>query len=410
MSSIWDLPNFQPYAARFRERQSELSRRAGYYDGSVYSALLNSLARYGPRVTGNIKPLFLPLSRAVDVDAGVVPGGWALDDDAPEAWGKGLDQLFRDSQWATQGVLLVHYGAVYGVSVLKVADVRAQNKVVLSPVDPCCVITLNDSVYGTSPDLAICVERRVDTKGSYEYAEVVTRESVSTYRDGALTGFDGRPAEYPNELQFVPFVEVRHIETGNWLGEATYQKVMPLLDQLNTMATHLSDIVRKHSDPQWVGQGMEPAELTHSSGNMWFIPQGADVKALVPQIDVAGVLAFIKTIEEQVHQGLPELAFDQLRAKENIATATVELQLAEMSIKIRRIRPNYDAGLSRACQMAGAAAIAMGLPTVAPLADPAFSFDPNRPIIPLDQKSELELEKLALEVDMLRKQAEVSYP
>jgi len=257
--------------------------------------------------------------------------------------------------------------------------------------------------YDNTPDMSIMIEKREDTDGkTFEYAEVITPSSIRTFKDGMPHGFDGRDPEYTNELKFVPFVEIRHIETGKPFGECTFQKAIRLLDSVNRMASDLKKIIDKNSDPQWAIMGAEPSELNHSSDNVWFLPADAKVQILVPQIDIEGVLAFIKEIAVNVEKALPEKAFDDLRRKDQIATATLELQLMELVLKIKRTRPNYDKGLKLALQMAGKAAKTMSLPEIAVLDDEELRFDDERPILPIDEEGQIKLEIARLELEQLR--------
>lgn len=396
--TIFKLDEFKPLERAWNERLKELALRASYYDGSIYTHIKN-LPMFGPRLYKGIKPLYLPLSRAVDIDAGIIPGGWELEEEAPEAWSMAMGTLFDWSDWDIYGVLYVHYGAEYGVSGLKISDLREAGRVILRPVDPQTFMLVYPGQYASRPSMALVIERRYDAGGDFEYAEVVEPGLVRTFRNGTLWGFDGRPAEYPSELDFVPFVEVRHIETGGALGECTFQKAIPLLNEVNELASYLADIIRKHAEAQWAIIGAEPSDLVKSGDNVWFIPQGGDAKALVAAVDIAGVLAFVQEIRDQVFGSLPELAFDELKSKTQIATATLELQLAELVIKIRRCRPNYDHGLADGMRLAGRAAATMGLGEVSVLDDEALRLDPERPILPLDPLTEIELEmqKMALE-------------
>ena len=398
--SIFDLEEFKPYQAAWMARQGELQARAAYYDGSIYSGAAKSLGWLFPRIGKAIKPLYLPLARAVDVDAGIIPGGWAFTEDAPEAWALARNQVWAWSGWNTSGVLYVHYGAVYGVSGLKVADLRDQKRVVVVPVNPTCFMLLASNSYDPTPTLGLWIETRTDMDSStYEYAEVITPTTVRTFKAGKLFGYDARQPEYQNPLEFVPFVEVQHIAIGDELGDCTYQKAIPLLDEVNSLASQLAEIIRKNSDPQWAVSGAVGDELEHSSDNVWFLPAGADVNILVPGIDVAGILEFVREIRDQVFGALPELAFDELRKKDEIATATLELQLMELVLKVRRCRPNYDDGLIRALRMAGRAARSMELPDVVALDDESLTFDNERHVLPLDPKTELELELLRLQIE-----------
>ena len=394
--TIFDLPEFKPYARRWRERSALFALRKSYYDGSVYRQTATNLGWLAPRLYGGIKPLFLPLARAVDVDAGIVPGGWAWDDDTPDPVKAARDMVFDWSDWATDGVLFVHYGAVFGVAGLKVVDLRSMGRVLVVPVSPEMYMLIEGGQYDNTPRLALWVEFREGDNGPVEYAEAIEADRVRTYIDGEPLGVDGREAEYPNELGFVPFVECYHMRTGAKQGEPTFEKAIPLLDEVNGMATYLADIIKKHAEPQWAIFGAEPSDLTHSGDNVWFIPGPGDAKILVPSIDIDGVLKFIQVIGENVRGALPELAFDELRAKDQVATATIELQLLELVLKIKRVRPNYDDALITALQMAGKAGASMGLREIAVLDDEMLALDNDRPILPVNRLDQIRLAEAEL--------------
>jgi len=403
VKSIFEVNEFKQHKKTWSDRQNILGKRAGYYDGTVYEKARELLGWLAPRLYSGIKPLYLPLSRAVDVDAGIIPGGWLLplDDPKSELWQQAINTIFDWSCWDTEGVLYVHYGAQYGVSGLRIVDERESGVVIIEPTDPLKFLLIGSSIYDTEPDMAIWIEKMDDGK-EFEYAEVTTPELIRTFKNGTPFGFDGRDPEYKNELGFVPYVEVRHYETGKRYGEATFQKAMPLLDEVNQMASYLADIIAKNADVQWFLTGVEPSELEHGGSTAWFAPAGAEAKPLVPGIDIDGVLAFIKEIASNVKESLPELAFDDLRSKTQIATATLELQLMELVLKVKRTRPNYDRGLIAALKMAGKAGVSMSIPELGILVDDELRFDDKRNVLPQDEKAQIELDMMKLELDQMR--------
>jgi len=410
VGSIWELPEYKQYLSMFRAKAEKLMRRRRYYDGTVYNDTNEMLGWLRYRVGKEIKPLFLPLSRAVDIDAGIVPGGWRMlgeDEGDNQPWVDARDVLFSWSEWGTDGVLFVHYGAQYGMSGLKVSDLRERvdgGRVVMKPVDPTNYILIGEGPMG-GPAMAIWVETKMEGGEEHEYAEVITPDWIYTYWDGEPSGIgwvneEGETEEgWPNELGFVPFVEVHHIKTGEPYGEATFEKAMPLLDEVNAMASDLSKIIKDHNEPQWAVIGAEPSDLEHSGENVWFIPEGGDVKVLLPPIDIPGVLDFIREIKDGVKEAMPELSFDELRSKDQIAAETLGLQLIELVLKVKRIRPNYDDGLVRALRMAGLAGLSMGLSEIVALDDDMLAMDANREVLPLDQMTRIRLEQAQLMLD-----------
>ncbi len=393
MNSIFSLEQFKPFAKQWEERQAELITRAGYYDGSAYRKARDQFWTLGAQVNGKIRPLFLPFARAVDVDAGIIAGGWEFPDDDPkyQVWEDARDALFDNSDWDVNGVLFVHYGAMYGVSGLRVSDFPT---VTVTPADPTRFMLVYNGVYSKSPAMCFWVEKRTDESGKeYEYAEVITDTTISTYKDGLLFGYDGREPIYENTIGKVPVFECVHINDGTPLGECTYQKAIVLLNELNDMASRLLDIIKRHADPQTVITGAEPSDLQRGSDVAWFLPSGADAKFVASSVDIAGVLSFIQEIKIGVHDALPELSFDELRKAGQVATATLELQLMELVIKIKRCRPNYDRALVYAMQLAGAAAGRVGDGAIAPLNDPELILDSDRSILPESEMDEALLEK-----------------
>ena len=406
IKSIFDLPEFKPYKKAWRNRLDTLTKRASYYDGSIYDSARNSLGWLAPRIFKNIKPLYLPLARAVDIDAGIIPGGWALpaDDPKTKAWQKAIDTVFDWSSWDTDGVLYIHYGAEMGLTGLKISDQRDDGRVLVQPVDPTLFMPIGMRMYDNSPDICLYIEKREDQDGkTFEYAEVIKPKTIRTFKDGVPYGFDDRKEQYENMLGFVPYVEVRHVETGQPYGEATFQKSIALLDEVNQLASQLAMIISQHSTPQWAVSGAEPSDLTHGSENVWFLPEGATVNILVPQIDIEGVLSFIQEIAKGVKESLPELSFDDLKSRDQVATRTIELQLMELVLKIKRVRPNYDRGLVSALKMAGKAAKTMGgLGEVAALDDEELILDATRAILPQDELDMIQLETARLELEQLQ--------
>ncbi|MGE5138302.1 MAG: phage portal protein [Rudaea sp.] len=417
--SIWEREEFKPYAGAWAARQQALARREAYYDGSVYSGALNGLRWLRPRASAEIRPLYLPLARAVNVDAGIIPGEWTLDGRIKnrEQMEAARDLVLNRSGWAEDGVLYVHYGSLYGLTGLRVSDLRDARKVMLSPVNPRSFMLLGGGMYDRTPLMAIICEQRTVVAGgeqvqgrdraTFEYSEVITPDRVRTFADGQPQGFDGRPAEYPNLLGLVPFVEVKHINTGAAVGDCAFEKVIPLLDQVNRLASELADVIHRYKDPQYIVNGGEATELVRGGENVWFLPEGAKVQILVADVDIPGVLEFIRESRSQVEAGLVQLAFDQVMGRRQaIAAETVKLQLMELVLYVRRTRPNYDVGLAKALRMAGRAAKSMLGPgfagesrNVPPRADARtpsddlglvalldsddLAFDNERPVLPM---------------------------
>lgn len=400
MKSIFDRDEFVQYRPQWLRRQRVLEERASYYDGSVYTRMRNTMQVLGPKISGSIKPMFMPLSRAVDIDAGLLGLDWSFSQDEPRfrQWTEARDLLFDMSDWDVNGVLLVHYGAQYGLSGLRIADLRDKGYITITPVPPTKYIPLySDNVYDKQPSAVIWCEQ-IDGGGEvYEYAEYITPETIRTFRDGEPYGYAGNDAEYPNSIGALPIFECYHINDGTEYGASTYERAMPLINEVNNMATHLADIIRRNAEPQAVIIGADPSELTRSGDVMWYLPSGASAEFLAPSIDVAGVLDFIREVREGVKEMLPELAWDEIRKNGQVASLTLEIQLQELVIKMRRIRPNYDRVLTYVMQLCGKL-----LPSLSALDDDELVLDTDRPVLPMSEADKIDIEMRQLELERMR--------
>lgn len=397
-SSIWDLPEYKPYLKRWQERINAVKTRQAYCTGRIYD---KAVSRFGGRLKSEIKPLYLPLDSAVEIDAGLIPGGWQLVENTPIDIYTACKQLLKWSRWKTDGVLYVYYGAQRGLTGLKIVEYPEKRIVTLDPVSPARFMVVENGIYDPSPGMSFYVDFRYGPSGEkYEYAEVITPEVIRTYKNGELFGYGGREdPETLNENGFIPYVEVKHITTGDPLSEATFEKTIPMLNEVNETATQLGDIIQKHNKPQWAVSGADPSDLDKGDDVVWFFPEGAEAKALVANINIRDVLEFVREIAGNVKGALPESAWEELQKRKQLATETLEIQLYPLVIKIKhRCRPNYDDGLERAFRLAGEAGARLGIDEISILADDSVEIDPDRPVLPMDPLTELQIqnERLAL--------------
>ena len=403
IKSIFDHPDFKQYRDRWEHRLKTLERREAYYDGTAYDRDDAHLFRkLLPQFISGVKPIYLLLGRAVDVDAGIIPAGWEFAEDAPDDWTAARDLVFAWSKWTTEGVLFVDYGARKGLSGLRIADLADEKKIIIQPVDPATFLLIRPDQYSDKVGLSIYVDQRRDAQGeSFEYAEVITPEEVATFKDGEPFAFSDRGPIWKNELGFVPFVEIQFKRNGDALSECTFERQIPALDQLNELASDLAEVLKKNKDPITFISGSEPQDLAAGPDLVWFGPAGSKVELIVPGLNIDGTLHFIQDIKLELKESLPELSFDALKQNNQIATETLETQLTELVLKIKRVRPNFDAGLAQALQMAARAASVHNIAGLEPLADEDLEFDPDREILPLDPDAKLDLEMKQINRDQM---------
>lgn len=381
-------------------RLNKFTRLRRYYDGTIYD---DSAFKLAHKLYAETKSLLSFLARAVDLDVALIPGvmgAWALEEGTPEAIAKAQTQLYEWSKWAIMGDEWLEDGATLGEAMLKIVPDEVNRTITMQRLKPelCMLVEQHaDSETGERVNLALIIDRAaIDEDGKpYEYAEVITPAQVRTYKNGAPTGYAGNPDRYDNPLLFVPVLKAEN-DSG---CRPTFAKTLPQLDSVNELASYLANIIGRHAEPQWVISGADQGELQKGGGNAWFLPTGAKAEALLAQVDVPGVLEFVRELKQETKANLPELAFDDLRTKAQIATDTLDIQLAELNAKIWKMRRRYDSGLIDAHRMAAMAGLMLGIPGLETLLAP-HKLDESRPVRPISPQEQMALEQMQLALEM----------
>lgn len=384
-------------------RSLKFGRYRRYYDGTIYS---DSAFRLAHKLYSQTKALVSFLARAVDLDVALVPGvmgPWELAEGATQQTIDAQQQLYRWSSWATEGDDWLEDGATLGEAMLKIVPMPEQRMVKMQRLKPEISLLIDNHVdpqTGERNQLLIICDRGA-TDGSnetYEYGEVITPAEIRTYRDGEPFGYNGNPDRYPNQLGFVPAI-CTGCDTDK---RPTFSKVLPQLDSVNELASYVADIIGRHIEPQMAAFGVDPNALTKSHEKVWFFPPAdARLEPIIAEIDIDGSLAFIESIKGETKANLPELAFDELRAKDQIATETLQVQLIELDAKIWRMRRRFDAALISAHIMA---AVALGVYRIADLSAllAPHELDYQRPVRPISRLEQIREEEAELALEAQR--------
>lgn len=400
--TVFDLPEFKGYQNRFHARANKFQQFRLYYSGKIYDDQAFKLAH---KLYAQTKALLSFLARAVDLDVALVPGvmqPWELAEGTPQKVIAAQKALYEASSWDTEGDTWLEDGTTCGEAMLKIVPNEETRQIQLQRLRPeLCLLTPHfDPQTQQTVDLALIVDHSAtDHAGKqYEYAEAITPTEIRTYWNGQPHGFHGNPDRYPNPLGFVPVVRTKNDADCR----PTFAKALPQVDSVNELASYLGDIIGRHIEPQWFAAGVEPGDFNKSGKNVWVAPSpDAKIDALIAKIDIPGTLAFIQELKEETKSNLPELAFDDLRAKDQIAAETLEIQLVELDAKVWKMRRRYDAGMVDAHQMAAMASVTYGFGDLAVLLAP-HGFDWQRPIRPISELEQIRLEEARLNLELLR--------
>jgi hypothetical protein len=390
-TTIFDLDEFRPYAARFYARKTKYIKYRCYYNGTIYS---DSSFKLAHRLYAQTKALYSFLARVVDLDVALVPGlsnSWELDGDNKEIL-SARNQLYDWSNWSIAGDSWVEDGVILGEAMIKIVPSIDMGTIQMQRLAPENCLTIGAMAI-------IADNTRIGDDGvMFEYAEVITPETIRTFRNSEPWDY-GFGAMYDNPIGLIPIVIVEN-DTD---ARPTFAKMLPQLDSVNELASYLNDIIGRHNEPQWAAFGVEQSDLTKSGDNVWFFPNpNSKLEAIIAAVDIDGALRFIQEIKLETKSNLPELAFDDLRAKDQIATESLKVQLIELIAKIVKMRRRYDNALVHAHQMAAIIGESYNIGDLSALLQP-HRIKTDRSILPVNELDEIRLEEARLGLEMQRR-------
>lgn len=381
----WDDPRSLQNQAAFEVRGAQYDYLWHWYNGTVFDSLA-TWARYKGDygLYRHIRAIHNPVERLVDFYAGsLYPGvltedAQRLPDGTPLAIPLAEDidpqlraavgQLWQWNNFQEQLSIVGTYGAALGDCAVEIVDDVEGGKIEWVVRWPGVVTDLDLDNRGN----VRMVEMEWDYAegdNTYTYTKVMTKEAISTYRDGVPFEYDGVPAEQPNPYGFVPFVWIRHKNIGGDHGKpALRSAAIPKLDEVNGLASHLID--REHqllSAPVMfagegvsrLGQDKTKAAATHeqtrpTGGREELAILTAASGGQVATIDLpeGEVLAHIETLLAAVEKDHPELTlYQELRQMSQVTGPAAERLVGDALIPLQRARAGYDNQLVKLFQM-----------------------------------------------------------
>lgn len=337
----------------------------------------NVIARYltTQRIYTRTRGLYNPVTRLVDFHVANIHGG-RLDMDAgdnsvvPSALPiitknpdirPALSQLWKWSNWDVTKADYVRYGVALGNSAIRVVDDLRSEQVRLEVIYPGEVVDMQLDSRGNVIYWLQEYQSQGDDGSPFMYGLEITKETFTTFKDGQEFSYDdGNPgASWPNEYGFVPCVWVKHKNSGSDLGLCAYHHALPKINDLNELASHLSEQVKKMVHVQWLIAGAATPSVGEfeSGSKIWTVPQ-SDAKpySLNDNLDITAVVGLIVSRIEELEKDFPELTFhtikDSMGSSGDTPARAVRMAMHDAIAQIEEARVAYDSGLVRAQKMA----------------------------------------------------------
>lgn len=400
VESVFDaVPDLQLYRIRWEQRCAHYQLLRSYARGTVYSdhpRLVRALKLYG-----GIRQILSPLKRAVRVDTAKVPGGWRLDPGnadeqrpaVPANVAAAVNQVRAWSNYRDAYGRAVQHGATAGEFALLVVDRQLDRSVQIVPLRPDEVVIGNFA--DATPFGLIIKPGLVDRAGIYEYAQLITPAEIRVYRSGVLVD------QRANLQRRVPLVFSVYRAGEDGVGECAFAGAAEPLDRVNDAISQVLDVIQRNAEPLTVFSGVSDVDFDPEN-NAVVLPK-ADAKAytVATNLVIGEAMEVIREVKGEFKNLLPQLIFDVLASRNDLAYDTVITLCSELIDHIKAVRTHVDMAVETAERWAIEAAQTMNL---FPGVDASLHrLDPDRPVIEPGPMQQLALEQTRVGIEGARR-------
>lgn len=303
---------------------------------------------------------------ALDMDGGL--GGAIPIETDNDNLRPALMTLWQDSRMSHLKDVISLRGTVEGDIVLRVVDDTEKGLVYIDRVHPAKIeeLTLDDmgNVKGY-----VLVEKRPHPESpgrEVEYREVVSRDGPNvvyeTFLNSSPYGWYGQPSVWEVPYTFVPMVVAQHNDVGLEWGWSEVHPLRLKIQEVDELASMVSDHIRKSIDPVYLMKGMNDTTITLTGAQgdsdtrpqpgreevkaIWNVPKDASAEPILGDLDVGDALQHISALLSELERDYPELQTDIWATG---ATSGRALRIARQRVetKVLQRRESYDYALVR---------------------------------------------------------------
>jgi hypothetical protein len=425
------LGRTEVFATQPRSHPKRYRRYEHYYrnEADVYTKLGQALKQpqsFDAPLKSAIKALRNPVHRVVEFYATVILTGTAKEafplGGTDEALARAIYLVWAWSNLDQRKQVLKRYTGIYGQSFIKVVSPKDAQRVHYQLMTPQPISDFEkddrgnlvyvriDSPFekeeGQPPKRVKKVHTEVWRKGTkdksgyyrtWERPEDVSEDTVPTEKSLGNPKVSRELSEARTKdslgFDFVPFVDISAMDTGEKRPRPAYEHALPLVDENNRMATRLHDLLFRYNKPFKAVQGigndtsgrpMPPpqvqpqtqqfaghtAHLLGEAGDdlslggdiLFGLPGNAQLADVTPRLDFEAARNAILDMAVELREELPELLYYIAQERAQLSGRALRLLLAGAVDRASEMRANIHAGLIKANKMALTIAQVRGFP------------------------------------------------
>lgn len=341
---------------RTRSIYNPTKRLVNFYVAQVYPGVLSMDASKLPDGV----PLAIPLTEDTDEDLRIA-----------------VAQFWQWANWQSGNKLMVRYGGATGSVLVEMVDDVARGKVTAQVRWPGLVSDLVLDGTGNVKAYSLEYETLDEDGKTYTYRKEVTGESFSYFKDDKPFTPEGKTApveEHP--YGFVPAVWCKHLDEGGDWGAPAISGSLGKIDELNELASHVSDAVHVLIDSPGVlassgnigriGQSRSAttddeysatSALEERTNRRLLLKGPADTKwvPMVPNLNPEQVEPRINHLYGEIEKDHPELKFwESARGMSALSGVAVDKLSGDVRGRVGEVSANYDQQSIKLFQMAAA--------------------------------------------------------
>lgn len=367
----------------YQDRQWSYLLYEAYYNNTVYNTILNGgqrenlNAQLGNAQAADLAGLYNPIRRCCDFYQHVFGGEFGVDivldpTRSRPAISDPLKQIWTWSAMNQQKQVLCRLAAIHGVVGLRV-KVRpdpdpARRRIYLKVEHPSIIRDVDvddrgnvqsieleyDLVLGLGDAQKVIRIRELQTKTTFATWRVVADGRTTVPYDLDTNTDNGPNSSYPNALGVVPYVILSHQPSGETWSSNAYAHVLPLIDRLNALATHLNVQIHRHVRVKWfiAATGTAPTEIDLGDLSVAYVnlqnSTGTPlVQPLVAPLNLADTIKQTQVLLQEIGDALPELKATGGEFLSNMSGQTVAELRKPAEDRLALARVNYEDALIR---------------------------------------------------------------